>query len=104
MIFSFVMGRNIEKYAITKFGTLEDFALTMGYSKFDICKLVDGRLSLSPKAITEVAKTLEVSVNDLMNDESSTLECMKAFSQNENQIKILGIIDTYINLKEAIRA
>ena len=73
----------------------------------DICKLLEGRLLLSPQALTAIADELHVGLGELVQDHLTTedidlAECMNSFSDPANKEVILDILDDYIELKESV--
>lgn len=85
------IGINILKLMQENNVSREELADRLNYSYRDICKILDGRLILSPKEIEAFANFFGKSKQEL--------------SYLDNIIfddKILDIIDDYVNLREAL--
>lgn len=79
----------------------------LNFSSVDLNKLLFGRLSVTPNQITTIANTLSVSVEELVNYENNdsyknAVHCMSSFSSQEHCNEVLDIIDSYIDIKEAV--
>lgn len=84
----------------------EELREKLNFSPSDLQRLKYGRLSLTPMQISTVANTLSVKTEDLINYENTDsyrnmVHCMSNFSTQEHCDKILDLIDTYIDIKEA---
>jgi len=100
-----MLGRNIqldmEKKAICE----KDFAQKLGYSLSELKKLLEGKLLLAKNDLENIALQLGESYDELVRERSkeeyeAIFDCMGYFSDEENEDKILDLIDMYIELKE----
>lgn len=100
-----MLGRNIqldmEKKAICE----KDFAQKLGYSLSELKKLLEGKMLLAKKDLENIALQLGESYDDLVTERSkeeyeAIFDCMGYFSDEENEDRILDLIDMYIELKE----
>ena len=84
----------------------EDFARKMDYTYRDVCRIIEGKLMLSPIEITRVAEVLGTTKKDLLHYEADgfipELQYMKEFSNTENLDLILDLLDEYVELKETM--
>lgn len=79
----------------------------LNFSSVDLNRLLYGKLSLTPVQINTLASTLSVKAGDLINyknDDSykNFVHCMSSFSSQEHCAEVLDIIDSYIDIKEAV--
>lgn len=79
----------------------------LSFSSVDLNKLLFGRLSVTPVQLTTIANTLSVPVEELINYKNSdsyanAVHCMSSFSSQEHCNEVLDIIDSYIDIKEAV--
>ena len=79
----------------------------LNFSSLDLERLFYGRLALTPIQIRNIASTLSVSTEDLINYKNTDsyknyVHCMSAFSSQDNCNEVLDIIDSYIDIKEAV--
>ena len=79
----------------------------LNFSLLDLERLFYGRLSLTPMQIKTISSTLSVSADDLVNYKNTDsykncVHCMSSFSSQDNCNEVLDIIDSYIDIKEAV--
>ena len=79
----------------------------LNFSSVDLYKFLFGRLSVTPVQLTAIANTLSVPVEELINYKNSdsyakAVHCMSSFSTQEHCNEVLDIIDSYIDIKEAV--
>ena len=79
----------------------------LNFSSADFDRLLFGRLSITPIQLTTIADTLSVPVEELINYKNTdsyanAVHCMSAFSSQEHCNEVLDIIDSYIDIKEAV--
>ena len=79
----------------------------LNFSSVDLNKLLFGRLSVTPVQLTTIANTLSVPVDELISYKNSdsyakAVHCMSSFSTQEHCNEVLDIIDSYIDIKEAV--
>ena len=84
-----------------------ELCLKLNFSSVDLNKLFFGRLSVTPVQLTTIANTLSVPVEELINYKNSdsyakAVHCMSSFSTQEHCNEVLDIIDSYIDIKEAV--
>lgn len=86
--------------------TREKLAENLNYTYRDMCRILEGKLMLSPIDLNKIAKYFGKTKNELINYESNEfvpdLQYMKEFSDNKNLDKILDLLDDYVELKETI--
>lgn len=85
-----------------------ELCTNLNFSLIDLNKLFYGRLSLTPSQLSMVASTLSVSLDSLINYKNEDsykdfVHCMSPFSTQDNCNEILDIIDSYIDIKEAVQ-
>ena len=79
----------------------------LNFSSEDFNRLLYGRLSVTPIQIATIANTLSVPVEELINYKNNdsyknVVHCMSSFSSQEHCNEVLDIIDSYIDIKEAV--
>lgn len=83
----------------------QDLAQKLQCSYRDVCRILEGKLMLTPRRIAAIAEVLGTTKHDLMNLQSDRavpeLEYMKEFTDLDNLDLILDLMDEYIDLKEA---
>ena len=83
----------------------EDLAQKLQCSYREVCRILEGKLMLTPRRVAEIAEILGTTKHDLMNLQSDRavpeLEYMKEFTNLDNLDLILDLMDEYIDLKEA---
>lgn len=84
----------------------EDLAEKLNYTYRDICRILEGKLMLSPIEIEKVAELFGKTKKELLNYEADRfvpeLQYMKEFSNTENLDKILDLLDDYVELREVM--
>ncbi|MBE5940684.1 MAG: helix-turn-helix transcriptional regulator [Lachnospiraceae bacterium] len=84
----------------------EDFARQMNYTYRDVCRVIEGKLMLTPHELVKVAEVLGTTKKELLSCEVSDfvpeLQYMKGFSNAENLDLLLDLLDEYVELKEAM--
>ena len=85
----------------------QEFREQMKSSENDLNRLLCGRLALNPNQITAVARFFSIRPEELVSYKNSDsyvnmVHCMNRFSSQEHCDEILDIIDTYIDIKEAL--
>ena len=100
-----MLGRNIQ-LDMEKMGIGEDeFAQKLEYSLFELKKLFEGKLLVAKKDLDKIAEALNESYDELIRernreDYNAVFDCMGTFSDEQNEDRILDLIDMYIELKE----
>lgn len=107
MKYSRVLGCNIEKLMLDKQVDKNQFAMEMNYSIVDVNKILEGRLTLTPPDLHDIAEVLEVPVESIIlepidGNYNTAIDCMGHFENLDNQEVVLDIIDMYIDLRESI--
>jgi len=79
----------------------------LNFSSVDLNRLLFGRLSVTPVQLKTIANTLSVPVEELINYKNNdsyanAVHCMSSFSSQEHCNEVLDIIDSYIDIKEAV--
>lgn len=84
----------------------EDLAEKLNYTYRDMCRILEGKLMLSPIELEKVAKLFGKTKKELLNFEADRfvpeLQYMKEFSNTENLDKILDLLDDYVELREVL--
>lgn len=84
----------------------EPLKVKLNISENELKRICAGRLTLSPNALRTVSDTLNYPFKDLLMSSNTDLyqrrlNCRTSFSNRENCDKILDIIDSFIDIKEA---
>ena len=100
-----MLGRNIQLDMETKGISEVDFASKMGYSIPELKKLLEGKMLVAKQDLERIANCLEETYEDLVRmrtkeEYEAIFDCMGSFSDEENEDKVLNLIDMYIELKE----
>lgn len=85
----------------------QEFCKQMNFSQTDLDRLLFGRLALNPSQIAAVADFFSITQEELVSYKNTDFyknmtHCMSPFSSQEHCDEILNIIDTYIDIKEAL--
>lgn len=84
----------------------EDLAEKLNYTYRDMCRILEGKLMLSPIELEKVAKLFGKTKKELLNYEADRfvpeLQYMKEFSNTENLDRILDLLDDYVELREVL--
>lgn len=96
-IFILAKEKNAEKKLMEK----------LNFSSNDLHKLYEGRLAFSDDELSVISEELKVPVEDILDYEETEaypemIHCMSSFTRQENCDKVLDIIDSYIDIKEAV--
>ncbi|MDE7224196.1 MAG: helix-turn-helix domain-containing protein [Acetatifactor sp.] len=100
-----MLGRNIQ-LDMEKKGISEDvFAVELGYTISELKKLLEGKMIIAKTDLENIAKCLGETFEELTSmrdteDYEAIFDCMGSFSDEENEDRILNLIDMYIELKE----
>ncbi|MCM1048319.1 MAG: helix-turn-helix domain-containing protein [Clostridiales bacterium] len=104
-----VFGSNMRFYLKQKGMQPGQLADRLGYSEYEIQKIMDSRLFLDKKEQEQVSEALGVSVETLyeqLEDEcyesAGCLECRGEFSTAENKKEILDLFDIYCDIQEVL--
>ena len=84
----------------------EDLAVKLNYTYRDMCRILEGRVMLSPVEIEKIAGALGKTKKELLDFEADKLvpelQYMKEFNNTGNRDKILDLLDDYVELKEVM--
>lgn len=84
----------------------EEMTEKLNYSYRDMCRILEGKLMLSPVEVRKIAALFGKTKQELLHYEAdkfvSELQYMKGFSNTSNLDKILDLLDEYVELKEAM--
>lgn len=100
-----MLGRNIQ-LDMEKKGIPEDvFASKLGYTISELKKMLEGKMIIAKSDLENIAKCLGETYAELIcardtEEYEAIFDCMGSFSDEENEDKILNLIDMYIELKE----
>lgn len=104
-----VFGNNLRFYLKQNRMSSEQLAEKLGYSEYEIQKIMDARLFLDREEQEQIAEALEVSVDalyevleDALYEKAGCLECRGEFSNASNKKKILDLFDVYCDVQEVL--
>ena len=84
----------------------EDLAVKLNYTYRDMCRILEGRVMLSPVEIEKIAGALGKTKKELLDFEADKLvpelQYMKEFNNTGNLDKIIDLLDDYVELKEVM--
>ncbi len=102
-------GNNLRFYLNQRGVAPKQFAEQVGYSEYEIQRLMDGRLFLDRQEQQQLASALGLSTEDLyerLTDEeyerAGCMECRGEFSTMENKNVSLNLFDVYCDIQEAL--
>lgn len=105
-----IFGNNLRLYLSKKQMSLEQLAKKLGYSAYEVHKIIDGRLFLDRKEKEEIAKVLDVTIEMLHADlgdveyqKAGCFECVGEFSNPVNKKRIFDLFDTYCDIQETLK-
>ena len=105
-----IFGNNVRFYLKQREMTSGQFADQVGYSEYEIQRLMDGRLFLDRQEQEQLANILGVTIEDLYErltddkyEKAGCLECRGEFSTVENKDLILNLFDIYCDIQEALK-
>lgn len=100
------LGVNIDTLMQNSGISREELAEKLNYSYRDICRVLEGKLLLSPIDIGRIAELFGKTKQELLNYEADRsipeLQYMKEFENPDNLDKILDLLDDYVELKEVM--
>lgn len=84
-----------------------DFCKTLNFSLTDLNRLCEGVIGLTPIQLEKTASFFGNTISEILNysntdSYSNKVHCRTDFSNQENCDKILDIIDSYIDVREAV--
>lgn len=104
-----VFGNNLRFYLKQKGLRINQFANKLGYSEYEVQKMMDARLFLDRQEQEEIARAVGVTVDALYEtledkcyEDAGGLECRGEFSTAENKRKILDLFDIYCDVQETL--
>lgn len=104
-----VFGYNLRFYLKQRKMQPSQLADYLGYSEYEIQKMMDARLFLDRQEQEEIADAIGVSVDELYEvlddkcyEDAGCLECRGEFSTAENKKKILDLFDFYCDVQEVL--
>ncbi len=100
-----MLGRNIQLDMIKKGIDEKDFANQLEFSLSEVKKLLEGKLLIVKKDLEKIACALNETYDELIRKRSKeeyqlVFDCIGSFSDDENEDRILDMIDMYIEIKE----
>ena len=103
-----VLGLTIQKLAAEHHVTESDLGSLIHCDPDQVKYLFKGRLFPTFDQLLALADRFQVSVDVLLDGDheyysKNVVHCMGEFSQEENREKILDIIDTYLDLRKAVK-
>lgn len=103
------IGNNIKMLLQEKGLSYKDLAEKLGFTELEIAKICDGRLMVTDQDLYEIAETLNVDTDFLLEEQPKERYCgnlfvhyMHTFNEEKNEQMILDIFDFYCDMKEAI--
>lgn len=104
-----VFGNNVKFFIVNGKFNEQTVAEHLGYSKYDLWKIMDGRLFLDEDEKADIAKELKTTVEELyvpreeeQYHEVGCMECRGEFRSSENKTYILDLLDMYCDVQELI--
>ena len=104
-----VFGSNLRFYLRQKEMQPQQLAERLGYSEYEIQKMMDARLFLDKQEQEQIASVLEISLDTLYEplgdacyESAGCLECRGEFSTAENKKEILDLFDVYCDVQEVL--
>lgn len=104
-----VFGNNLRFYLKQRGLQISQLADRLGYSEYEIQKMMDARLFLDRQEQEEIAEAVGVSVDELYEvlddkcyEEAGCLECRGEFSSAGNKKEILDLFDIYCDVQEIL--
>ena len=104
-----VFGCNLRFYLKQKEMQPEQLADRLGYSEYEIQKIMDARLFLDRKEQEQIAEVLGVPLDilyepleDKYYESAGCLECRGEFSTVERKKEILDLFDIYCDIQEVL--
>ncbi len=100
-----VIGNNISLVLKQKGISSNYIADKLGMSEKDVLRILSGRLLLSGNELNDIAGTLDVNSDELLQERDSEeykklIHCMGSIKNQDNVERILDYIDSYITLRE----
>lgn len=104
-----VFGNNLRVYMNRAGMEIEELAEKLGYSAYEIQKVMDARLVLESEEKKQIAEILGVAVDTLYEvlddksyEQAGCLECRGKFSTAERKKEILDLFDAYCDVQETL--
>lgn len=104
-----VFGSNLRFYMNKAGMKVEELAGKLGYSVYEIRKVMDARLFLEREEKEQIAEALGVTVDTLYEtlddksyEQAGCMECRGKFSTTENKKEILDLFDAYCDVQETL--
>jgi len=104
-----VFGNNLKLFLANRGVAMEQFAKEIGCTEYGLCQIMDARLILNTNEEEAIANALQVSLDDLYMEYSSSeyeqvgcIECRGTFSKPENKKLVLDLLDIYCDIQEVM--
>lgn len=104
-----VFGNNLRFYMNRAGMEVEELAEKLGYSVYEVQKLMDARLFLEREEKEQIAEILGVTVDSLYEilddkcyEQAGCMECRGKFSTAEHKKEILDLFDAYCDVQETL--
>lgn len=102
--FSKKLGSTIYALMYSNGMSYEELARLLNYSYRDICRIIDGRLMLSPTELKKIADVFDMTKEELiryeLSDNISEFKYMNEFENPDSLNKIFNLMDDYVELIE----
>lgn len=104
-----VFGDNVKFLIVNGKFNEQTVAEHLGYSKYDLWKIMDERLFLGEDEKADIARELQTTVEDLYiprtedkYHEVGCMECKEIFRSSQNEACVLDLLDMYCDVQELI--
>lgn len=102
------LGYKIMSFVDNSESLKKELCSKLNFNATDLNRLLFGRLSVTPVQLNTIADTLSVPVEELVNYKNNDsymniVHCTSSFSSQKNCSEVLDIIDSYIDIKEAVQ-
>ncbi len=104
-----VFGNNLQLYVKRAGLGIEEFAEKLGYTEYEVRKIMDARLIPDCGEKVQIAEALGVSLETLYEvlddqyyEQAGCLECRGRFSTIESKQEILDLFDVYCDVQETL--
>lgn len=104
-----LFGNNLRFYLEQKGLRSNQLAERLGYSDYEIQKIMDARIFLDRNEQEQIAEALGLSIDvlnealdDQLYEKAGCFECRGEFSSAENKKKIFDMFDVYCDIQEVL--
>jgi hypothetical protein len=104
-----LFGNNVKFSIVSQNLNESSVAAHLGYSKYELWKIMDGRCFLDAEEKADIARELNTSVEILCTERNpeeyegvGCIECRGNFSSKQHKKEILDLFDIYCDIQELI--